>query len=171
MKSLGSFPQITLERARELRDDFKTVNDYQEVTFEQTALEWLDFKDYASAKNRQIVLRRIETYLLPELGGMVLSQIRPKHLLLILKQLEARNFLELARRVQNIASLIFKYGVQNLYCETNPADPLQGCTKKPKVKHMPAITDQKEFAQLLRVIDQKVLVGSLPLARLKSMAT
>lgn len=154
MKALGSYPQITLERARELRDDFKTVKDYQEVSFEQTALEWLDFKGYASEKNRQIVLRRIETYLLPELGGMMLSQIRPKHLLPILKQLESRNYLELARRVQNIASQIFKYGVQNLYCETNPAEPLQGCTKKPKVKHMPAITCHVEFAQLLRLIDQ-----------------
>ncbi len=52
-----------------------------------------------------------------------------------------------------ILSQIFKYGVQNLYCESNPAQPLQGCTKKPQIKHMPAIIEDAEFAQLLRTID------------------
>ncbi|MDG6777274.1 integrase arm-type DNA-binding domain-containing protein [Thiomicrorhabdus sp. zzn3] len=153
MKSLGSHPETSLERARELRDDFKSIKDYQEVTFEQAALEWLDFKGYSSEKNKQIVLRRIENYLLPELQGMILSHIRPRDILPVLKQLEARGYLDLARRVQNIASQIFKYGVQNLYCESNPAQPLQGCTKKPKVKHMPAIVDEKGFAELIKSIE------------------
>lgn len=153
MKSLGSYPETSLERARKLRDDFKSIKDYQEVTFEQVALEWLDFKGYSSEKNKQIVLRRIENYLLPELQGMTLSHIRPRDILPVLKQLEARGYLELARRVQNIASQIFKYGVQNLYCESNPAQPLQGCTKKPKVKHMPAIVDEKGFAELIKSIE------------------
>jgi len=70
-----------------------------------------------------------------------------------LKQIAAKEHLELARRIQNILSQIFKYGVQNLYCESNPAQPLQGCTKKPQIKHMPAIIEDAEFAQLLRTID------------------
>jgi integrase len=154
MKALGSFPDVSLERARELRDDFKTVKDYREVTFEQAAQEWLHFKDYASDKNRLIVQRRIESYLLPELGNKLLSHIRPKDLLPILKRLEKRVYLELARRVQNIASQIFKYGVKNLYCETDPAQPLQGATKKPTVKHMAAIIKTSGFADLLQRIEQ-----------------
>jgi len=154
MKALGSFPQVTLERARLLRDDFKTVKDYQEVTFEQTVLEWLHFKAYASEKNRLIVQRRIETYLLPELGDKLLSHIRPKDLLPILKRIESRGFLELARRVQNIASQIFKYGVKNLYCEFDPAQPLQGATKKPSVKHMPALVDPCGLADLLQRVNK-----------------
>lgn len=51
MKALGSYPQITIERARELRDDFKTVKDYQEVSFKQTAYEWLNFKGEACFEN------------------------------------------------------------------------------------------------------------------------
>ncbi|MDG4812290.1 integrase arm-type DNA-binding domain-containing protein [Hydrogenovibrio sp. 3SP14C1] len=149
MKSLGPYPETSLERARELRDEFKIVKDYQEITFEKTALEWLDYKDYSSEKNKQIIQRRIENYLLPQLGAQVLSHIRPKDILPILKQLEARGYLELARRVQNITSQIFKYGVQNLYCESNPAEPLQGCTKKPTVKHMSAIVEHEAFADLV----------------------
>ena len=154
MKSLGKFPQISLERARELRDDLQSIKDYKEVSFEQTALEWLDYKGYASAKNKQIVRRRIENYLLPELGGRVLSHIRARDLLPILKRIEARGYLDLARRIQNIASQIFTYGVQNLYCESNPAQLLQGATKKPTVKHMPAIIDEENFSHLLKTIDQ-----------------
>lgn len=84
---------------------------------------------------------------------MPLTHIKPRDILPILKQLEARGYLELARRVQNITSQIFKYGVQNLYCEVNPAEPLQGCTRKPRVTHMAAITEEKAFAQLLHQID------------------
>lgn len=154
MKSLGSYPQINLERARELRDDFKSIKDYKEVSFEQATLEWLDYKGYSSTKNKQIILRRIQTYLLPVLGECILSHIRPRDILPILKRIEARGYLDLARRVQNITSQIFKYGVQNLYCETNPAEPLQGSTKKPQVTHMPAIVDEEGFSQLLKTIDQ-----------------
>jgi integrase len=153
MKALGQYPQVSLDRARELRDELKQFAEYQPVTFEQAASEWLEHKGYTSSKNNLVVQRRIEVYLLPKLGSMTLSHIKPRDILPILKQIEARGYLELARRVQNIASQIFKYGVQNLYCENNPAQPLQGCTKKPSVKHMPAITDEGEFARLLQVID------------------
>lgn len=154
MKSLGVYPQISLEKARELRDDFKSIKDYNEVNFGETALEWLDYKGYSSEKNKQIILRRIERYLLPDLGEMVLSHIKPRDILPILKRIESRGYLDLARRIQNIASQIFKYGVQNLYCESNPAEPLQGCTKKPQVKHMPAIVEERAFSDLLKRIDQ-----------------
>ena len=153
MKSLGAYPQVSLELARELRDELKNITEYKDVTFEKTASEWLEYKGYSSSKNRQIVQRRIENYLLPKLGGMTLSHIKPRDILPILKQIEVRGYLELARRVQNICSQIFKYGVQNLYCETNPAEPLQGCTKKPRVRHMPAITEEGAFANLLQRID------------------
>ncbi|GLX85508.1 integrase [Thalassotalea loyana] len=153
MKSLGQFPLVSLEEARELRDDLKNLAQYKAVPFELAACEWLEYKDYASSKNKQLVKRRIESYLLPKLGDMLLSHIKPRDILPILKQIEVRGHLELARRVQNITSQIFKFGVQNLYCEANPAEPLQGCTKKPKVQHMAAITEQNAFANLLRTID------------------
>ncbi|MFT6975637.1 MAG: integrase [Bermanella sp.] len=84
---------------------------------------------------------------------MTVSHIKPKDILPILTQIEAKGYLELARRVQNIISQICKYGVQNLYCESNPAQPLQGCTKKPKVRNMPAIIEETPYAKLLITID------------------
>ena len=153
MKSLGNYPQVPLERARELRDEFQNIALYKVVTFKDTASEWLQYKGYSSSKNQYITQRRIENYLLPKLGNMAMTHVKPLDVLPILKQIEARGHLELARRVQNIISQIFKFGVQNLYCETNPAAPLQGCTKKPQITNMPAITEEKAFANLLNRID------------------
>ena len=153
MKALGTYPQISLEHARELRDELSIAVQYQSVTFAQAASQWLDYKAYSSAKNKQLIQRRIDNYLLPTLGHMTISHIKPRDILPILKQLEAKGHLELAQRVQNITSQIFKYSVQNLYCEANPAQPLQGCTKQPSVRHMPAIIEQTEFARLLATID------------------
>jgi integrase len=153
MKTLGSYPNTSLEKARELRDELAMAVEYKSVLFRDTASEWLEYKGYTSFKNKHLVHRRIENYLLPKLGNMTISHIKPKDILPILKQIEAKGHLELARRVQNILSQIFKYGVQNLYCESNPAQPLQGCTKKPQVRNMPAITEEAEFTQLIRTID------------------
>lgn len=152
MKSLGQYPQISLDKARELRDEIASVAFYREITFCEAAKEWLEYKNYTSNKNKLIVQRRIETYLIPSLGNKTLSHIKPRHILPILKQTETRGHLELARRLQNICSQIFKYGVHNLYCETNPAAALQGSTRKPVVRHMPAIVDEIGFSSLLKTI-------------------
>ena len=153
MKSLGQYPQVSLKEARELRDELAISASYKEVTFQEAATEWLVYKNYTSSKNRLIVQRRIDTYLDPYLGNMTLSHIKPKDILPILKKIEARGYLELARRIQNICSQIFKYGVHNLYCDSNPAAALQGCTRKPTVRHMPAIIDEAGFSRLLKTID------------------
>jgi integrase len=153
MKSLGKYPQVDPHQARELRNEFKNIALYKEVSFEEAASEWIEYKGYSSSKNKKIVQRRIENYLLPKLGKVALTHIKPRDILPILKQLETRGCLELARRVHNITSQIFKYGVQNLYCEVNPAEPLQGCSKKPRVTHMAAITEEKAFSNLLQLVD------------------
>lgn len=153
MKALGSYPKVSLEKARALRDDLEKVVEYKCISFRETASEWLVYKGYTSSKNHHLVQRRIDNYLLPQLGNMTLSHIKPRDILPILKQIERKGHLELARRVQNILSQIFKYGVQNLYCESNPAQPLQGCTKKPQIKNMPAIIEEATFARLLTTID------------------
>jgi integrase len=153
MKGLGNYPQTSLEQARAIRDELTSVVQYKSVTFEMAAFQWLDYKGYTSSKNKRLIERRIERYLLPVLGQMTVSHIKPRDILPILKQLEANGYLELAKRIQNITSQIFKYSVQNLYCETNPAQPLQGCTKQPTVCHMPAIVEENAFAELLATID------------------
>jgi len=46
-----------------------------------------------------------------------------------------------------------KYGVANGRCERDVTQDLRGALKTPKVKHLAAITESTDFAQLLYDID------------------
>ena len=104
MKALGTYPNTTLEQARTLRDELSSVVQYKTVTFELAASQWIDYKSYTTSKNKQLIERQIERYLLPTLGHMTVSHIKPRDILPILKQLESDEYLELAKRVQNITN-------------------------------------------------------------------
>ena len=154
MVSLGAFPEIKTEEARKLRDEYLVPSDTHSYCFEHVALDWLEHKNYKSDKNRLLIQRRIEKRLLPTLGKMDIADIKPKDVLPILKGIEQEGHLELARRIQNVASQIFAYAIRNLLCETNPAQVLQGATKKPTITPMPAIVDESGFSHLLQSIDE-----------------
>ena len=117
MTSLGEFPSVTIEAARKLRDASTVAAQYHKNSFEQVARDWIAYKNYVSDKNRDLVWRRIEARLLPNLGKKNIAEIKPQDVLPMLKQIEKEGHLELARRVQNIAAQIFKYAVQNLMCK------------------------------------------------------
>lgn len=153
MISLGEFPDVDIDEARQLRDQHKRKEHYGDAVFKEVAADWLVYKSYKSEKNRKLIERRIEQHLLPKLGNMPIADIRPKDVLPILKHIEKQGYLELARRVQNIASQIFKYAIQNLLCETNPAQVLQGATKKPEITPMAAVVDEDGFRHVLKSID------------------
>lgn len=153
MASLGKWPEVDIETARIDRDLRKQQAEYGNTTFGEAARLWFAAQPYRSEKNAALVWRRVELYLLPKLGNRQIASIKPADVLPILKAIEAAGHLELARRVRTIASQVFRYGVVNLMCDTDPAGLLQGATRMPTIKHMPAITDEKGFGQLLRAID------------------
>jgi integrase len=152
MISLGEYPAVSIEAARKERDGRKAQGP-DEISFRDVARQWFNHQNYTSVKNNDLMWRRIERYILPALGNMPISHIRPKHVLPILKAIERSGHLELARRVRTIISQVFRYGVVNLHCDSDPAYLLQGATKAPTVKHMAAIVDEAGFADLLRRID------------------
>lgn len=165
MVSLGEFPQTSLEAARKARDARKSQGRYHTRTFEEIALEWHSRKLYRSDKNRDVEWGRVRNYLLPTLGSMRIAQIEPVHIMPILELIEEKGYLELARRVRSIASQIFRYGVSKVACSHDPADVLRGSTKAPIVTPMPAITDEDDFADLLRRINASThLMPSVKLA-------
>lgn len=156
IKTLGEFPEIELREARTLRDDFvlEKKESASNPIFKPIALEWLEHKNYRSERNKEIVKRRFENYVFPAIGDIPIKEIKPADILPILKRIESMGYLELARRVQNIISQVFRYGVRNLLCEGDPAGLVSGATRKPKVKSMPAIVDINGFKDLLNRIEQ-----------------
>jgi len=153
MMSLGEWPSVDIDMARIERDQAKAALEYGAHVFEAVARDWHAHKNYSSEKNKKLEWRRIENYLLPTLGDMRVAEIKPKHILPILKTIERSGHLELARRVRALASRVFRYAVVNLMCEHDPAGVLLGATKKPITKNMAAIVDEVGFADLLKSID------------------
>jgi integrase len=154
MVSLGRYPDIGIEESRIERDFRRRQLLYGDISFAEVSRQWHEHKHYNSEKNSMLEWSRVENYLIPRLGRMKIAEIRPANILPILKTIEASGHLELARRVRSIASQIFRYGVVNLMCDSDPAGLLVGATKRPVVRHMPAITDEAGFKGLLQAIEK-----------------
>ena len=153
MQSLGAYPDVTIDDARDKRDELKNLSDYKNASFEQVAKDWYSTQIYKSEKNKKQVWSMISTYLLPAIGSKRIAIIKPADVLPILKGIEARGKLEQCKRVRTKASQIFRYGVANLLCESDPADLVRDATAKPKPKSHAGITDEKQFKGLLVAID------------------
>lgn len=153
MISLGEYPETSIQAAREARDARHAQGRYIARTFSEIAKEWHDKKRYRSEKNAAVEWGRVQNYLIPAIGKMIISEIEPVHIIPILELIERKGHLELARRVRSIASQIFRFGVAKVACSSDPADLLKGSTRAPQAKPMPAIVEEEHFADLLRRID------------------
>jgi len=166
--SFGAYPQISLVDARQKRDqvraqiaqgvdpgETKRAETKKAETFEALADEWLARQENAwTPKHGETIKLRLASYVFPHLGARPVSEITAPELLGVLRKIEARGTFETARRVKQICSQVFRYGVGEGVCPYDPSAGLRGqLAAKPKVKHMAAITDRKEVAGLLRAID------------------
>lgn len=170
--SLGAFPAVSLADARrerekvrqflaqgldpsEVRKEQQRTGQQEGETFKALAGEWISLQQGAWVPSHtETIIARLEAYIYPHIGARPVSEITPPELLSVLRRIEAKGTIETARRVKQICGQIFRYGVGVGRCERDPSADLRGqLAKKPKVKHMAAITDRKEVAALLRALD------------------
>jgi integrase len=98
------------------------------------------------------VLRRLESNLFPELGDKPIAEITAPMLLAAVRKIEHRGAHDLAHRVLQVASQIFRYGVATGRCERDPAPDLRGALTPHKGRHQAAVMPE-ELPALLRAID------------------
>jgi integrase len=169
--AFGTYPEITLAKARERRDaarrmvaegiDPGAVRKAQKEaksatadTFEVIAREWIAKNSPAwSASHIKTVTSRLERDVYPIIGNRPLAELKPREMLALLQRVEARGVLETASRIKSYSSQIFRYAVATGRAETDPTAPLKGALSKKTEKHHAALTDPKEVAALLRAID------------------
>ncbi len=82
-------------------------------------------------------------HILPVLGSIPVKNVKPAHVLGVLKELEAAGKESTAIKARQIISQAFRYGVVSLRCETDPASPLEGYVKKPPTEHAKALSKQQ----------------------------
>lgn len=182
---LGSYPEVSLKRARELRDDAKRAlregrdpgletkrarlsrREGHKNTFEQFAREWHESQVPRWKKvHADDIMCSFERDLFPEIGGYPIDQIDEGLLLHALRKVEARGAIETARRLRQRAERVFRFaagaGVKNSNPAVNVRDAL-----KPALpgKRWPALTDVEQIRLLIRDVDR---AGASPVTRLAS---
>ena len=170
--SLGIYPDISLQQARERRDVAKKLlaqgvdpsaerqaqraaaADRSTNTFEALAREWIDRHGAQwAASHRDRLVRRLERDAFPWLGAKPVDEISPPELLEVARRIEARGAVETAHRVLQSAGQVFRYAVATGRAERVPSVDLRNALTPAKVQHLPAITEPGRVGELLRAID------------------
>ncbi|MDR5170696.1 tyrosine-type recombinase/integrase [Methylobacillus flagellatus] len=172
--SLGTYPNVSLANARERRDEARKLLAQDPSvdpsakrkahksaragsvanSFEVVAREWLSSHMANKAPtHRDKVIRRFELYLFPWIGGRPIAEITAPEVLDAIKRVEKLGILETAHRTLQTAGQVFRYAVQTGRAIRDVTADLKGALPPTTTKHMPAFTDPKDVAELLRAID------------------
>jgi integrase len=170
--SLGTYPDVSLQAARDKRDEARKLiaagvspsdnrkaikaakHILQANTFEAVAREWIQshMKDKA-ASHRDRTLRRFEVYLFPWIGNKPIAELTSSELLIQIKRIQGQNKLETAHRVLQAAGQVCRYAVQTGRAERDVVADLRGALPSTTEKHMASLTEPKDVSGLLKAID------------------
>lgn len=165
--SLGVYPDITLKRAREKRDEArrliadgidpserrKAEKAARADTFETIAREWLAQQTRLSEATRKRDLGRLERFVFRHIGSKPIATIKTAELLALLRRVEARGKIETTHRVRSLCGRVFRYAVATGRAERDISADLRGAIKPLETKNRAAITDPRRIGDLLRAID------------------
>ncbi len=175
--SLGTYPDISLEEARERRQKARNLlanginpseerkqrsaaeslsKEIERNTFERVARQWLEVArtEWTDGHTRTII-SRLERDILPPLGNLLISEITTKDVLASLRLVEARQAYESAHRIKTIIGQVFNFAIVSDIAgvENNPAAGLSKVLKQPNKKSMAAILDPEKLGRLLADIE------------------
>jgi integrase len=175
--SLGVFPDVSLAQARDRRDEARkllgggvdpsskrkavkreaegrSVNSFEAVSREWYAKQakvWV-------AHHARDVLRRLEANLFPDLGARPIAEIAPSDVLAAVRKIEHRGAHDLAHRVLQVASQVFRYGVATGRCQRDPVPDLRGALTPHKGRNQAAVKPD-DVPDLLRAIANYDKIG------------
>jgi len=157
--ALGKYPAVSLRDARDGRDAAKQLLDEgidpsaerkaeqrrelvaQANSFEAVANEWFENKRRRWVDSYAVRLKsRLDQDLLPALGKRPIADIQPLEVLDAIRAIERRDAIEMAKRVMQMASGIFRYGVATARCSRDPTTDLKGALRPASApKHRSAL--------------------------------
>lgn len=157
--AFGPYPDVSLFKARQLRDAARTrVREGADPaadkkiaqqkkknghTFRQIAMNWHADHRRWSEHYATTIQRRLEMYVFPDIGDCLIDQITTADLLLTLRKVESKGFLEITARLKNYVTEIMRYGVKKQLIKSNPALDLDGEFTPPETQHYPALPLEK----------------------------
>lgn len=177
MLSFGTFPEVSLKRAREKLADArnqldegkdpsivrKQENNQKKNDFKSVALRWhkawLINKD---EKHTAKVLRSLELNVFPEIGSMPIHTITAPMLIKMAQKVVKRGAIDVAKRAYATSGQVFRYAIVEGLCDRNPANDISltdAHIESPTVKHRSSLAP-KDVPELLRDIDAYDVVNN-----------
>jgi RHS repeat-associated protein len=83
-----------------------------------------------------------------------IAEIHPAEILQLLKRIEKSGRRETARRLRGTIGSVCRYAIVTLRASGDPTLALHRALLRPNIQHRAAITDEKEFGQLMVAIDE-----------------
>ena len=170
--SIGSYPTVSLEKAREARgaakrlladgvdpsEAKKTKKRERQIaagnTFQAVAAEYVE--KLRREGRAPSTLNKVEWLLelaYPVIGRRPIAEISSAETLDVLRRVERRGRLETARRLRSTIGSVFRYGIATARAENDPTVALRGALIAPIVKHRAAITEPTALGGLLRAVE------------------
>ncbi len=185
--ALGVYPAVSLANARKRRDAARELlaNDTDPAqakriekankalsnanTFEAVARHWHTNKlDSWQPRTAANIMHRLEQDIFPLIGKQPIKSINAPVILDVLRQIEKRGALEIAKRQGQVCGQIFRYAIVNGWAESDPLPSLRGALKPRQGGHHAAIrvADVPEFLQALQKNEARMFLPTRILMRL-----
>lgn len=156
-ESLGPYPDMSLKKARELALELKYKHSksilHEDIKpfFKEVAEDWFENqKETWSSKHISNVRASLDE-LYTVLSNKRINQIQAPEILQIIKKIEARGSLEVAKRTLSRCGMVMKYAIAHGYRYDNPASDLVYALKNKKVKNLASLPES-EIPEFLRRI-------------------
>ncbi|MYM71168.1 integrase arm-type DNA-binding domain-containing protein [Duganella sp. FT134W] len=169
--ALGVYPSTSLAKARikrglakaqladgidpglVRREDKLRRSEIANQTFATVALTWLGKTENERATTTQEKITGwIEKDLLPYLGPLPITTLKPRDILITVQRIEARGAIESAHRVRQICGQILRFAVASGLVERDVSADLKGALATPQKTNYAAITEPKRVGDLMRAI-------------------
>lgn len=164
----GSYPTVSLREARDWRAAIKaqlllglepnarpkprkqrralSPDEPPPDSFEAVALEWYETRLLSwSPRYAGVLMRRMKADIFPIVGRQPIDTITPRQMLEALRAIEKRGSVEMAHRVKNHCSEVFRYAIPDGRCQSDPCRDLAPAMAKPKPKQHRAKVASKDL--------------------------
>jgi len=176
--AIGTYPSVSLSKARERREELKSLivdgvdpneNKKQmkvetkaeeakkENTFYNVSQAWLkSYEDQVSENYHTRLGRALDNYVYPTIKHQPIEEVTRLDIIAVLEDLKNRDLLETAKRTNMLLNKVYKYAVTHELTPHNiiaDIDTTIVLGKREK-KHYPTFTKEKDIKGLLNNIDE-----------------
>lgn len=173
LMTLGAYPELSLAHARMRHEDErrlllagtdpmaqrKTDKHARQLAADNSfatvaTLWWTGWKAARSGRHAEYVLRRLTDDVFPVIGARPVAQIEAPELVRMVKLIESRGALDIAKRALQTTGQVFRYAIAHGLATRNPAADIKpGDVLASRKRENYARLDAKELPELLRRID------------------